>query len=91
MVPVEHQPPEVLALVIADHVHRDDSTGKFFILGTRASMGAAAFPFAVGAAAVGLFFVGAAGAGLGFAACSGSFSPVRNMGTAVSCSLALPT
>lgn len=43
--PVEQQPPEVLALVIADYVHRDDSTGKFFILGTRASIGAAAFPF----------------------------------------------
>jgi len=34
-----------LALIIADHVHRDDSTGKFFILGTRSSIGAAAFPF----------------------------------------------
>jgi hypothetical protein len=44
-VPVEQQPPEVLALLIADHVHRDDGTGKFFILGTRASIGAAAFPF----------------------------------------------
>jgi hypothetical protein len=43
--PVEQQPPEVLALVIADHVHRDDSTGKFFILGTRASVSAVAFPF----------------------------------------------
>lgn len=42
---VETPPPEVLALVIADHVHRDDGTGKFFILGTRASIGAAAFPF----------------------------------------------
>jgi len=44
-VPGEQTPPEVLALVIADHVHRDDSTGKFFILGTRASIGAVAFPF----------------------------------------------
>jgi hypothetical protein len=44
-VPVEQQAPEVLALLIADYVHRDDSTGKFFILGTRASVGAAAFPF----------------------------------------------
>src|SRR5438105_326893 len=43
--PVEQQPPEVLALIIADHVHRDDSTGKFFILGTRASISAATFPF----------------------------------------------
>lgn len=42
--PVEQQPPEVLALVIADHVHRDDTTGKFFILGIRASIGAASFP-----------------------------------------------
>ncbi len=42
---VEQPPPEVLALVIADHVHRDDSTGKFFILGTRSSIGAAVFPF----------------------------------------------
>jgi hypothetical protein len=44
-VPVEQQPPEVLALLIADYVHRDDNTGKFFILGTRASIGAASFPF----------------------------------------------
>ena len=43
--PVEQQPPEVLAFVIADHVHRDDIAAKFFILGTRASIGAAAFPF----------------------------------------------
>lgn len=43
--PVELQPPEVLALLIADHVHRDDETGKFFVLGTRASIGAADFPF----------------------------------------------
>jgi hypothetical protein len=45
IVATEQQPPEVLALVIADHVHRDDSTDKFFIMGTRASIGAAAFPF----------------------------------------------
>jgi hypothetical protein len=44
-VAVEQQPPEVLALVIADHVHRDDIAAKFFILGTRASIGAATFPF----------------------------------------------
>jgi hypothetical protein len=43
-VPVE-QPPEVLALLIADHVHQDETTGKLFILGTRASIGAANFPF----------------------------------------------
>ncbi len=45
ILPVEQQPPEVLALVIADHVHQDDSTAKFFVLGTRTSIGAAAFPF----------------------------------------------
>jgi hypothetical protein len=44
-VPIEQQPPEVLALVIADHVHRDEDTGKFFILGTRAEVVARAFPF----------------------------------------------
>ena len=43
--PMEQPPPEVLALVIADQVHRDDSTGKFFILGTRSSLGVTAFPF----------------------------------------------
>jgi hypothetical protein len=37
--------PEVLALVVADYVHRDVGTSKFFILGTRASIGAATFPF----------------------------------------------
>ncbi len=52
MMPVERQPPEVLALVIADHVHRDDGGGKFFILGTRASIGAAAFPFTCSSLAV---------------------------------------
>jgi hypothetical protein len=44
VVPVEQQPPEVLALLIADYVHRDSDTGKFFILGTRSSIAAAAFP-----------------------------------------------
>lgn len=38
-------PPEVLALVAADHIYRDESTGKLFILGTRSAFGAAAFPF----------------------------------------------
>jgi hypothetical protein len=51
-VAVEQPPPEVLALVIADHVHRDDIAGKFFILGTRASIGAAAFPFTCSSLAV---------------------------------------
>ena len=50
--PVEQQAPEVLALVIADQVHRDEKTGKFFILGTRASLGAAAFPFTSASLAV---------------------------------------
>jgi hypothetical protein len=43
--PVEQQPPEVFALVIADYVHRDDGTNKLFILGTRISLNAATFPF----------------------------------------------
>jgi hypothetical protein len=43
-VPIEQQPPEVLALLIADHVHWDDSSGKCFILGTRSSISAATFP-----------------------------------------------
>ena len=42
---MEQQAPEVLALVAADHVYRDDSTGKLFILGTRSAFEAAAFPF----------------------------------------------
>jgi hypothetical protein len=45
IVPVEQQPPEVLALVIADQVYQDDSSGKCFILGTRASIAVAAFPY----------------------------------------------
>jgi hypothetical protein len=44
-VPIEQQPPEVLALVVADHVHRDDMTGKYFILGTRFIIGAREFPW----------------------------------------------
>src|SRR5712691_6508477 len=50
--PVEQQPPEVLALVIADHVHQDDLTGKFFILGTRSEIGAPEFPWSQPALAV---------------------------------------
>ena len=49
---IEQQPPEVLALLIADYVHRDDSTAKFFLLGTRAAIGAAAFPFSCPSLAV---------------------------------------
>jgi hypothetical protein len=41
---VEQQPPEVLAMVLADHIHRDQATGKFSILGTYAVIGAATFP-----------------------------------------------
>src|SRR5438093_737987 len=41
---VAQQPPEVLAMVVADIIHRDPSNGKFFILGTYAVIGAASFP-----------------------------------------------
>lgn len=50
--PIEQQPPEVLALVAADHVYRDDVTGKLFILGTRSAFGAVAFPFSCPSLAV---------------------------------------
>jgi Family of unknown function (DUF6941) len=43
--PPEQQPPEVLALLIADHVHRDEESGKLFLLGTRNSVGAREFPW----------------------------------------------
>lgn len=42
--PVEQQPPEVFAVLIADYVHRDENTGRFVIVGTRSSIGAANFP-----------------------------------------------
>lgn len=42
---VEQPPPEVLALVLADNIHRDGETGKYFILGTRYFIGAASFPY----------------------------------------------
>jgi len=38
-------PPEVLALVLADHVHQDDATDKLFILGTRTAIRAPSFPW----------------------------------------------
>jgi hypothetical protein len=38
-------PPEVLALVVADTVHRDDETGKVYIIGTRFTIHARAFPW----------------------------------------------
>jgi hypothetical protein len=45
MMAIEEQPPEVLALLLADYVHQDDSTRKLFILGTRSLIEAAAFPW----------------------------------------------
>jgi uncharacterized protein DUF6941 len=42
---MEQPPPEVLALVLADHVHRDDLSDKLFILGTRSAIGARSFPW----------------------------------------------
>jgi hypothetical protein len=44
-VPVEQQPPAVLALIVADYVHRDDHSGAFTILATRSAIGAKAFPW----------------------------------------------
>ena len=41
---VEQQPPSVLAMIIADLVHRDPATGKFSILGTYSAIGSATFP-----------------------------------------------
>jgi hypothetical protein len=61
-VPVEQQPPEILALIIADYVHWDDSAGKFFILGTRSSVGAASFPFNRPSLAVYASMIGGRGA-----------------------------
>src|SRR5262249_42449853 len=37
-------PPLALSMVLADHVHRDPASGKFFILGTYNSVLAPAFP-----------------------------------------------
>jgi hypothetical protein len=33
-----HTPPEVISLVLADHVHRDGATGKYTLLGTYNSL-----------------------------------------------------
>jgi hypothetical protein len=41
---IRQQPPEVLAMVLADHIHRDPGNGKFFILGTYSVIAAAEFP-----------------------------------------------
>jgi hypothetical protein len=40
----ERPPPEVLALIVADGLHRDAATGKFYILGTYSTIFAANFP-----------------------------------------------
>jgi hypothetical protein len=37
--------PELLALVIADHVYHDDVSGKIFVLGIRSVIGAPALPW----------------------------------------------
>jgi hypothetical protein len=42
---MEQPPPEVLALVVADHIHHDEETGKLFILGTRSTIWATSFPW----------------------------------------------
>ncbi len=42
---VEQQWPDALALILADYVHQDGATGKYFILGTYSSIGAASFPW----------------------------------------------
>jgi hypothetical protein len=41
---VEQQWPDVIAMVVADGVHQDPATGKFFILGTYSAIGALGFP-----------------------------------------------
>jgi hypothetical protein len=42
---MEQPPPEVLALVLADHIHHDEQSGKLFILGTRSLIWASSFPW----------------------------------------------
>ena len=42
---MEQQPPAVLALIVADYIHRDERTGAFTILATRAAIGAKDFPW----------------------------------------------
>jgi hypothetical protein len=41
---VEHQPPDVLAMVLADTVLRDFASGKMFIQGTYSAIMATEFP-----------------------------------------------
>jgi hypothetical protein len=43
-VPIEQQPPDVLALILADAVLRDFATGKCFIQGTYSVITAPVFP-----------------------------------------------
>jgi hypothetical protein len=43
--PVEHQPPDVLAMVLADTVLQEPISGKFFIQGTYSVILAAGFPW----------------------------------------------
>ncbi len=42
--PVEQQPPDVLAMIVADGVLRDVVTNKFFIQGTYNVIGGSSFP-----------------------------------------------
>lgn len=42
---MDQLPPEVLALVVADHVYRDDVSRKYHILGTRHWLASPDFPF----------------------------------------------
>jgi hypothetical protein len=58
---MDQPPPEVLALVVADHVHRDDETRKVFVLGTRSVIGARTFPWPHPALAVYLALAGGRG------------------------------
>ncbi len=43
--PMEELSPQVLALVAADYVHRDDVSGRFTILSIRSMIGARNFPW----------------------------------------------
>ncbi len=42
---VEQQPPDVLAMILADAVHRDLATGKNYIQGTFHGVAVASFPW----------------------------------------------
>lgn len=43
--PVEQQPPDVVAMIVADAVLRDVATGKYTIQGTYLVLGAPSFPY----------------------------------------------